>query len=162
MILGIIAYGATSDRYLQYRSSQSAAPQPESRLLYMVIGSIILPIGLFLYGWSLAYHFHWIIPVIGTAFVGNSVILTILPTENYLVDVFEAYGASAVAIGVVSRAVIGALLPLAGPLLYNSRLGLGWGNTLLGFLILAFVPVLVASFKYGNRLRGNDRHWSGR
>ena len=32
-------------------------------------------------------------------------------------------------------------------------LGYGWGNTLIGFLALAFVPAPIFLYKYGERLR---------
>ncbi|KAK4243493.1 major facilitator superfamily domain-containing protein [Corynascus novoguineensis] len=38
------------------------------------------------------------------------------------------------------RSLFGALLPLAGPPIY-SRLGFGWGNSLLAFIGLLFVPI---------------------
>lgn len=33
-------------------------------------------------------------------------------------------------------------------------LGLGWGNSLLGFIALSLVPILVAFHIYGERIRG--------
>jgi hypothetical protein len=44
-------------------------------------------------------------------------LLTILPTENYLVDVFDDAGtsASAVGAGVILCSLFGALFPLIGP-----------------------------------------------
>lgn len=39
-----------------------------------------------------------------------------------------------------------------------ATLGYGWGNTLLGFLALAFVPFPIVFYKYGERLRGKVVH----
>ena len=36
-------------------------------------------------------------------------------------------------------------------------MGLGWGNSLLGFLTLAMAPLPWIFFKYGQRLRTNPR-----
>lgn len=44
--------------------------KPEHRLPMMVPGSIIIPIGLFWYGWTAETKAHWILPIIGTSFVG--------------------------------------------------------------------------------------------
>lgn len=46
----------------------------------------------------------------------------------------------------------GAFLALAAPPLYN-KLGLGWGNSLLGFIILGFTPVPFLFYKYGEWMR---------
>jgi len=49
------------------------------------------------------------------------------------------------------RSVVGGLLPLAGLRMYNA-LGLGWGNSLLGFLSLAMIPIPFAFYKYGETI----------
>lgn len=71
---------------------------------------------------------------------------------TYLVDSYPMYAASAIAANVVLRSVVGAILPLAGPPMYGS-LGLGWGNSLLGFICLAMIPLPVVFYKFGARLR---------
>ena len=118
----------------------------------MLLGAVTLPIGLFLYGWTAVKRIHWIVPLISTAIVGFSMLLTILPTENYLVDAYELHGASAVAAGVSLRALFGALFPLLGPPLYD-HLGLGWGNSVLGFVAVLFISALFILVKYGEHIR---------
>ena len=158
MVLGLLLYGFASDAYLKYRSSKKGKAQPESRLLFMGVGSALLPAGFLTYGWTLQHRDAWIVPIIGTGLIGANVFLTQLPTENYLVDAYGDYAASAIAIGVVIRATTGALFPLAGPPIY-ATLGYGWGNSLLGFLAAAFIPAVVSLFVWGNRMRGNPRRW---
>jgi hypothetical protein len=76
-----------------------------------------------------------------------------MPAQLYAVDAFGAKGAaSAIAALTVVRSMLACFLPLAGPQLYES-LGLGWGNSLLGFLALAFAPVPFVFYKYGGYLR---------
>lgn len=76
-----------------------------------------------------------------------------MPAQLYLVDAFgPAQAASALAALTMLRSIFAAFLPLAGPPLYEA-LGLGWGNTLLGLLALAFVPVPILFYKYGTVLR---------
>lgn len=152
----MLLYAMVSDRYIKYKKSQEGHLKPEHRLPLMLLGAIVLPIGLFLYGWSAEKHVHWIVPIIGTAIVGFSFMLSILPTENYLVDVHELHAASAVAVCCILRALFAAILPLVGPPLYN-RLGLGWGNSLLAFICIAFLPALVGLMIYGERMRKNSR-----
>jgi MFS family permease len=152
--MGMILYGFVSDRYMKYKRATEGRTKPEHRLLLMVLGSIALPVGLLIYGWSAARHVYWIVPIIGTGVVGFSMLLTILPTENYLIDIYEVHGASAVAAGVIMRALFGAMLPLTGPPMY-SALGLGWGNSVLAFVTLVFVPILFLLMRYGERIRLN-------
>lgn len=72
--------------------------------------------------------------------------------QTYLVDAFTVYAASAVAANTVLRSLLGGLLPLAGLGLYN-KIGFGWGDSLLGFIALALVPIPVLFSIYGERLR---------
>ena len=76
-----------------------------------------------------------------------------MPAQTYLIDVFGSEAAaSALAALTLVRSLAGAFLPLAGPPLYKA-LGLGWGNSLLGFIGLAFTPVPWFFYKYGERIR---------
>jgi hypothetical protein len=75
---------------------------------------------------------------------------------TYLVDAFTIYSASVIAANTVMRSLLGALLPLAGPSMYKA-LGLGWGNSLLGFIALAMLPLPYIFWKYGERIRTNPR-----
>ena len=70
----------------------------------------------------------------------------------HLVDSFNIYAASALASNSLIRSIAGAFLPMAAFPMYNS-LGIGWGNSLLGFLALALVPVPWLLLKYGEYLR---------
>lgn len=66
------------------------------------------------------------------------------------------HSASALAANTILRSLFGAFLPLAGPALYDA-LGLGWGNSLLGFLALAMIPIPLMFWRYGEKLRTSKR-----
>jgi MFS family permease len=152
-IIGKLLYGLFSDRYIKYKKVKGDT-KPELRLPPIVLGAVGFPLGLSLYGWAMNKDVHWIMPFIKTAIAGFSMLLSILPTENYLVDLFDPPGtsASAIAAGVITRGLLAAILPLAGPSLYDS-LGHGWGNTLLAFISAVFIPPLVVLWRYGDFLR---------
>jgi hypothetical protein len=118
----------------------------------MILGGFVLPAGLFIYGWSVEAKVQWIVPILGTALVGFGSMITLIPTQTYLVDAFTLHAASAIAAGGVFRSITGAVMPLAGPPLY-SALGVGWGNSLLGFIALAIIPVPILFCRYGEYLR---------
>ena len=79
-----------------------------------------------------------------------------MPVITYLVDAFTIHSASALAANTVLRSIAGALLPLAGPKMY-AKLGLGWGNSLLGFVALAMIPLPYLFYKHGERIRTSPR-----
>ncbi|KAI9658975.1 MAG: hypothetical protein M1821_001935 [Bathelium mastoideum] len=69
---GLVFCGAVSDRLVKSLSKRNGGkPKPEFRLPAMFIGAFLVPIGLFLYGWSADKRVQWIVPIIGTAFVGS-------------------------------------------------------------------------------------------
>jgi hypothetical protein len=74
------------------------------------------------------------------------------PVQIYLFDSFPQYAASALATLTFLRCLFGSVLPLAGPSMYDS-LGLGWGNSLLGFVAVAMIPCPALIYKYGGHIR---------
>ncbi|KAI0102652.1 cycloheximide resistance protein [Nemania sp. FL0031] len=161
--IGVIIYSATSDKYISKKAAEAdkladetgtekKGMKPEYRLPLLPVGAIFIPIGLFIYGWTAEKKVHWIVPIIGTAFGGIGNILVFFSIQTYLVDAFTIYAASALASNTIIRSVAGAVLPLAGLSLYD-RLGYGWGNSLLAFIAILFLPVSFAILKYGELLR---------
>lgn len=73
MAIGATLFAIFSDRMIKQRAARQAA-KPEDRLVPMIAGGIALPAGLFIYGWSAQYAVHWIVPIIGTAFLGLGLI----------------------------------------------------------------------------------------
>lgn len=77
-------------------------------------------------------------------------------TQLYLVDLFGTKAAaSALGANILVRYLGGTFLPLAGPSMYK-KLGLGWGNSVLGFASLAFIPASILLSKYGEQLRNKS------
>ncbi|KAM0315427.1 hypothetical protein ACHAPQ_011590 [Fusarium lateritium] len=156
MVLGLIMFSILSDKLLGEKHGdgvQPVAPRPEDRLILMKWLGPITPLGLFIYGWSAEYNIHWIVPIIGTFVVGFGSLFVVIPGQIYLVDSFGAEAAaSAMAANLLVRSPFGAFLDLAASPLY-SKLGLGWGNSVLGFICLAFTPVPWIYYTYGERMR---------
>ncbi|KAF2500550.1 MFS general substrate transporter [Lophium mytilinum] len=128
----------------------------EHRLEIMLPGGFFIPIGLFWYGWSVQAGVHWIVPILGTSFVGFGLLLTFMPANTYLVEVFTVHAASAMAANTVMRSVAASLLPLSSQQMYKV-MGYGWGNSLLGFISLALVPIPFVFLKYGERIRKSSK-----
>ncbi|KIY01690.1 uncharacterized protein Z520_01828 [Fonsecaea multimorphosa CBS 102226] len=119
--------------------------EPEMRLATTTYCGIMLPMSLIWYGWVTDKRAHWSVvsAIVGTVPFGIGMLGLFLPLQTYMVDAFPLHAASAVAAPTIMRSLFAAFLPLAGPPLYQS-LGLGWGNTLLGLLALAMIPIPMA------------------
>lgn len=126
--------------------------QPEFRLPMCLLGMLILPCGLLLFGWSASAKTHWCVPLLGSLVTGAGLILCFQTILMYLVDAFIPYSASATACSVLTRSVLAACFPLFAEYLY-AALGYGGGSTLLAGVALLGVPVPVLMFFYGQTLR---------
>ncbi|PLB44946.1 MFS general substrate transporter [Aspergillus steynii IBT 23096] len=151
--IGLLAMGMFSDKLSNRLATASKSQlKPEFRLSLMIPLALCMPIGLVWYGWTADKKAHWILPIIGTCWVGVGVVVSFTGVQAYLVDAFTTQAASAAAANTVLRSLMGAVLPLAGPSMYNT-LGVGWGNTLLAFVGLVMLPLPLIFFKYGEKLR---------
>lgn len=156
-ILGWLVCTLLSDRtVIRLSRANGGIFEPEMRLVTSISFGIFLPLTLFWYGWSAFYKAHWACTVLSLIPYGFGIMGLFLPITTYIVDSYPMYAASAIAANIILRSVVGALLPLAGPPMYKS-LGLGWGNTLLGFICITMVPLPLIFYKFGARLRKNER-----
>lgn len=162
-LIGVFIYSATSDKYIARKAAEAdklaeetgtekKGMKPEYRLPLLPLGAVCIPIGLFIYGWPTESKVHWIVPIIGTGLIGIGNILVFFSIQTYLVDAFTIYAASALASNTIIRSIVGGVLPLAGLRLYE-KLGYGWGNSLLAFIAILFLPVSYVILRYGEYLR---------
>ncbi|KFA53342.1 hypothetical protein S40293_06651 [Stachybotrys chartarum IBT 40293] len=154
MMLGVVTFGAVSDRLIKKIQASGRTPIPEDRLphwLTLMSGAVI-PVALFWYGWATEANTHWIVPMLGIALFCFGLMGVMMCLQTYLVDSYVQYAASVIAALTVLRSLLGALLPLAGLSMYE-ELGWGWGNSVLAFITLALVPVPMLFRIYGARIR---------
>ncbi|KAI1775353.1 major facilitator superfamily domain-containing protein [Hypoxylon cercidicola] len=150
---GLWAFSMLSDRMVvRLTKANGGAFKPEFRLIIMIWYSFLCPLAFFWYGWAAETRTHWIVPILGLFPLGFGVIGVFMPTQAYIIDAHPSYAASGIAAFTVLRSVIAAFLPLCGPALFDS-LGTGWGNSVLGFIGVAMIPVPVFIFKFGAKLR---------
>ena len=153
LFIGVITVARTSDRaILALTKKNNGVFEPEMRLSPMIFFAIIVPITFFWYGWAADKHAHWIVTDLGLVPFGIAISGVFVLAQTYFVDAFPTHAASVVAAAIFFRSVSGALLPLAAPPLYAS-LGLGWGNSILGFLGIIMIPAPYLLWKYGGIIR---------
>lgn len=81
-IIGLVFLGATSDRLLKHLTAKNGVSKPEYRLPPMIPGSLFVPASLFMYGWTAYYKIHWIVPIIGTSFLGVGMLISFVSYIN--------------------------------------------------------------------------------
>lgn len=129
---------------------------PEARLYFACYESALLPIGLFMFGWTSFSDVHWIAPAIAIAIATMGIFSIYLAVFNYLADTYHRYASSALAAQSCCRNIMGGVLPLVTKQMYTG-LGYGPASSLLGGVgvLLTFVPWIL--FAYGTRIRARSR-----
>ncbi|KAF2636302.1 MFS general substrate transporter [Massarina eburnea CBS 473.64] len=71
-LVGLAIAGVMSDRIYKKKIALDRWT-PEDRLIPLIGGAFFIPVGLFWYGWAAQAGTHWIVPILGTAFIGIGV-----------------------------------------------------------------------------------------
>ncbi|KAK2736183.1 hypothetical protein FQN57_000857 [Myotisia sp. PD_48] len=161
-VIGLQICAPISDRIYCYLKRRYSEPgRPEFRIPLMLPGGLLVPIGLFIYGWTTHFKSHWIGPDIGAAIFATGLIIGFQCAQAYVVDAYVRYSASATGAAAFLRTMAGFSFPLFAPKMYEV-FGLGWGNSLLAFISLALgivAPILL--WKYGQKLRAISTYCAG-
>ena len=153
VLSAVIINLANQPRYIRIANNNEGKSVPEARLMPMIIGGFLFAIGLFWFGWTAAPQFHWIPPVIATAFIGAGFNVIFQQCINFLVDTYSPlYAASAVSANTFLRSILAASFPLVARPMFN-KLGVGPAMSLLGGIACLALPVPFIFMKYGLKLR---------
>ncbi|KAL6151024.1 hypothetical protein ACJQWK_10718 [Exserohilum turcicum] len=147
--------------YRRFKARNNGVGKPEFRIPLMIPSSILIPTGIFWYGWSAQARLHWIMPNIGAALFSAGMVVSFQCMNTYIIDSYTRYAASGMAATTVLRSLAGFLFPLFAPAMYKG-LDFGWGNSLLGFISLGMgVPAPLLLWVYGEKLRSVSQFAAG-
>ncbi|PSN69733.1 membrane transporter [Corynespora cassiicola Philippines] len=140
------------DVYKKLTSRHNNIARPEFRLPLANIGAVFIPASLFWFAWAVEKKAHWLVSIASTFFYGIGQVMILNCTQNYYIDSFEAYAASAIAAGTVFRSLVGGVIPLFAPGLFEA-IGYGWGISMFGFVALVLAPAPILFYMFGERIR---------
>ena len=129
---------------------------PEQRLVLALYSSFLLPIGLFLFGWTANGRIHWVVSVIGVGIYSVGVFIVLQCIFLYVPLTYPQYAASLFASNDFTRSALaaGAIL-FARPLYLN--LGIGQGISLLGAFTVVCMGGIWVLYFFGANLRARSR-----
>jgi multidrug resistance protein len=133
------------------------APPPELRLCPMMIGCWFVPVGLFIYAWTSYPSLSWVGPTLAGLPCGFGFVIIYNSANNYIVDSYQHYAASALAAKTFVRSFWGAGVPLFTIQMYH-RLGYEWASSLLAFISLACCAIPYLFFFFGERIRQRSKY----
>lgn len=129
---------------------------PESRLYFICVSSILLPLGLYLFGFTSHPSVHWMSPTVAIGLATMGIYYIYLATFNYLADAYHDYASSALAAQSFCRNILGGCFPLVvGPLF--TRLGEDAAGGLLGAIATALTVVPWVLAFHGDKIRRRSR-----
>jgi len=131
---------------------------PEARLPLACIAAIAAPGSAFWFAWTGPFtEIHWIAPVLSGIPFGWSMVTLFSCLIGYLAEAYYTISASAIGCAAVMRSLFAFGFPLFMPSMYAS-LKPEWAGTVLGFLLLLFMPIPWVFYRYGARIRGRSRY----
>lgn len=132
----------------------------EFRFIPLLVGVFIVPIGLFIIGWTSYSNLHWMGPIIGSFIYGMGTILVFNGIFAYTVEAYRRCTASAMAANSFIRSLMSGVLPLFGLQMYE-KLTIQWATTLLALFACVLIPIPFAFYRYGAYLREKSPYtWS--
>uniref|UniRef100_A0A8H7NBC3 Major facilitator superfamily (MFS) profile domain-containing protein n=1 Tax=Bionectria ochroleuca TaxID=29856 RepID=A0A8H7NBC3_BIOOC len=156
VIIGITAYFAYLNYYMVPDNIKNGFREQEHRLVPAIVGSILLPIGLFIFAWTSRSSIHWAVPLVGVVIfvIGHFWVMQSL--FIYIPFSYPKYTASLFAGNSIWRSgVAGGAVVFARPLFIN--LGVDRGVTLLAGLSVAGILGTVAIYAFGKKLRARSK-----
>jgi DHA1 family multidrug resistance protein-like MFS transporter len=130
--------------------------EPERRLIPALYVTWLVPIGLFIFGWTARSDVHWIVSCIGIVLTTIGIFLIIQCIFLYLPLVYPQYAASLFAGNDFLRSSLAAgSIHFSQPLFRN--LGVDRGVTLLAGLTVACSVGVYVLYFFGKKLRAKSR-----
>ncbi|PWY98581.1 putative mfs-multidrug-resistance transporter [Testicularia cyperi] len=147
-------YGKTADKL---RSEGVQRVPPEQRLYVLMVGAPALSIAFFWFAWTSYPSVSFVSPMMAGSVIGFAVLLAFQGVFTYLLDVYLANAATALAVNTVIRSLAGFGFPLFASQMYE-KLNPQWASSLLGFIALVMVPIPFVLFKFGPKIRAMSKH----
>ncbi|CCH40683.1 Cycloheximide resistance protein [Wickerhamomyces ciferrii] len=136
--------------------------QPEIFLPMTIVGSIFMPVGIFIFAWTSSPDINWFPPMIGVAIFNIGGFMVFQCLFNYLGLSFPRYMASAFSGNACMRSIISGVLALFGHFMFNNlgskRFPVGWGSTILGFCTAGMIAIPVLFYLNGPKLRARSKY----
>ncbi|KAF4124227.1 Major Facilitator Superfamily [Geosmithia morbida] len=144
-------------RYARVAAAAGGAAPPEARLPPAIVGSFLIPVGMFWFAWTNGPDIHWAVSIVGSAVFGGGIVLVFLSLMTYMIDSYVIYAASVLAANSVLRSLFGCAFPLFTTYMYED-LGIHWASSIPAFLAVACIPCPFLFYRYGPAIRARCKY----
>ncbi|CAK7901702.1 multidrug resistance protein 1 [[Candida] anglica] len=162
ILLGALIYVPIIYQKFTKKMLAGAEVTPEVFLPMAIFGSVLMPIGILIFGWSASPDTHWIGAIIGTVIFAMGAFCVFQTLFNYLSMSFWRYLASVFAGNDLFRSVTAGAFPLFGAPLFENlgseKFPVGWGSTLLALICVLMIAIPVLFYLNGPKLRARSKY----
>ncbi|KIW28750.1 uncharacterized protein PV07_04624 [Cladophialophora immunda] len=154
--VAIMAYSSYLYFYMVPDNIKNGLREQEHRLVPAIVGSFLLPVGLFTFTWTSDSNIHWSVPLLGVGIFTIGHYFTMQSLFIYIPFSYPQYAASLFAGNSIWRSgIAGGAVVFARPLFIN--LGVHRGVSLLGGLSCAGIFGTTAIYIFGKKLRARSK-----
>ncbi|VTT64161.1 unnamed protein product [Fusarium fujikuroi] len=157
IVVGLVGAPFVNAHYNKLRSQHTGHPPPELRLIPMIWGCWLIPIGVFIFAWTSYDNLTWVGPCLAGLPIGIGFVFLYNSFNNYIVDAYQHTAASALAAKTLVRSIWGGSTVLFTTQMYHN-LNPRWASSLLGFLALACCFIPIVFYKYGAAIRKHSKY----
>ncbi|PYI36110.1 MFS general substrate transporter [Aspergillus indologenus CBS 114.80] len=129
---------------------------PEARLYFVCVEAVLMPIGLFWFGWTSYSSIAWISPTMAIGCATMGIFAVYLAVFNYLADTYHRFASSAIAAQSCCRNLLGGVFPLVTNALFTN-VGYPGASSLLGGIGAVLVVVPWVLVFYGPKIRAKSK-----
>jgi MFS transporter, DHA1 family, multidrug resistance protein len=119
VLLGAFGFAYNTRTRFVRKCKEAGRLIPEERLVPMMVGAVLLPAGLFWFGWTSNPHINWAPQAIAGIPIGCGLFLIFMPGLAYLVDVYLMFANSALSANTFLRSITGGCFPLFATAMYH-------------------------------------------
>lgn len=142
--------------FVKFKKGEAIVPE-KVFIPVCIVGSLLMPIGIFIVGWASTYHAHWVGSMVGAGIFAGAIWLLFQTYLSYIGGLYPFRFASAMAANTLTRSLIGGAFPLFGRFLYlntgSEEFPVGWGCSILAFCGIAMTILPIYLLFYGEGIR---------
>lgn len=156
VVVAVLGYFAYVHWYMIPDNIRNGFREQEHRLVPAIVGSFLLPVGLFIFAWTSDSNIHWSVPLLGVGIFTIGHFWTMQSLFIYIPFSYPKYAASLFAGNSVWRSgIAGGSVVFARPLFI--KLGVHKGVTLLAGLSVVGIFGTIAIYTFGKKLRARSK-----
>ncbi|KAL2829524.1 major facilitator superfamily domain-containing protein [Aspergillus cavernicola] len=150
--LGLLHYNLR----VEPRLVKEGFPAPEVWLRPGLIGSFLVPLGLFIFAWTARPSVHWIVPLVGVVVNQSGCYLILNVLFTYLPNIYPKYAASLFAANNAARSTLATASIVFGRPMFLA-LGVAGGVSFLAGVSCLCTVAFYGLYFYGPSLRSRSR-----